>query len=67
MTFPTEAQIEIAFAILGRLIDRGADPRLLPDGRITLGGGRGGQRGGRGENSTSRGVVTAPGPARMKN
>jgi hypothetical protein len=35
---PSQAEIEIAYAILGRLLNAGADPRLLADGRITLGG-----------------------------
>ena len=37
-TFPTEAEIEVAFALLGKLVNRGADPRLNADGTIQIHG-----------------------------
>ena len=37
-TFPSDHDIEHARELLRRLVDRGNRPRLLADGRITLGG-----------------------------
>jgi hypothetical protein len=36
--FPSTADVEKAYAILGKLLSRGANPQLLADGRITMGG-----------------------------
>lgn len=36
--YPSEAEIEIGFALLGKLISAGADPQLLADGRIIING-----------------------------
>ena len=36
--YPSELDIEIAYATLGKLIERGNNPHLNADGRIHLGG-----------------------------
>ena len=38
MIQPSETEIEIAFAILGRLISRGNDPRMDGAGKLHFGG-----------------------------
>jgi len=38
MNHPSEAEIEVAFALLGKLISRGADPQLCADGQIRING-----------------------------
>lgn len=35
---PSVTEIEIAYAVLGKLISRGADPQLQADGSIVIGG-----------------------------